>query len=155
MRSNTRFRSLAVVACLTAALVLFFTPIIPSPVAEARGGCADAQSGCEHPPNTPPETGAQSEGQPRSRETGEVRREASTSLAYREAKGATACSPSPDCRSSMFVPANAVVLAEATPPTLPTPRGLKSGEFACGAVRSPAGHTTDDYIRQPIYVMRS
>lgn len=157
MRSNTRFRSLALVACLTAALLLFFTTGTPSPASEARGGHADALNAREHPPNTALATRAQSEGQLRICEAGEARREASTSLAYGEAQGTTACSSSPDCRSSMFVLANAVVLAAATPPTMRPPCQQKSGEFASRSeVRSPVRHTTGDcYLRQPISIMRS
>lgn len=135
MRSNTLFRSLAVVACLTAALLLFFTTSITSPAAEARGGYVNAPSAREHPPDAAPYT----------------------SLASREEQGTPVCNLSPDSRSSKFDQANAVVLAAATMPTVRPPRRQKSGEFTVfSTVRSPVRLTTDDsYHWQPINFMRS
>lgn len=156
MRSSIRFRPLALAACLTAAFLLFFTSGILSGAAGMRSIDGDAPSARKHPPNTAPDTGAQSDGQLRSRERKEVIREASPSLAYREAQGTRAYSPSPVARSSNLGSINAALLT-ASMPSMRPPRRLKSGRFAyVGAIRSSAGHTTDDsYFRQPIKVMRS
>lgn len=135
MRSNTLFRSLAVVACLAAALLLFFTSVTPSPADEARGGYAVASGARWAPPDTA----------------------SYTSLAYAEEQGALACNPSSHSRSREFGQANAVVLAAATTPTAHPPRRQKSGGLAAvSTVRSPARLTTgDNYLRQPISIMRS